>query len=162
VSESIIAEITRLKGLSTAQLQQRWLEVFGESTRSRHHAYLWKRLAWEYQARLHGGLSHRALDRLRELAADGPRFLPPRDASAALDRVAGASGRRRDHRLPAPGTVIIRRWREQDLRLLVREDGGFELDGKVFQSLTEAARAATGSAWNGRLFWGVSKRKRTS
>ena len=160
MSESIIAKIAELKALSVGALQQQWLEVFGEPTRSRHHAYLWKRLAWEFQARIHGGLSQPALDRLRELAAAEPRFLPPRDAAAALDRVAGVSGRRRDHRLPAPGTVIIRRWREQDLRLLVREDGGFELDGKVYQSLTEAARAATGSAWNGRLFWGLTCRKR--
>jgi hypothetical protein len=160
MSESMIASIQRLQAMTVGELQREWLEVFGESSRSRHRDFLWKRLAWELQARVHGRLPQSALDRIDELNAEQrPRFLPPRDAMAAIEKHAAP---RRDHRLPAPGSVIVRRWRDRDLRLLVRDDGGFELAGQVYKSLTEAARAATGAAWNGRLFWGLSKRKRRS
>ena len=66
---------------------------------------------------------------------------------------------KRDPRLPAPGTVITRIYRGRDLQLHVLDDG-FELDGVHYRSLSEAARAVTGSKWNGRLFWGLTERKR--
>ncbi len=68
---------------------------------------------------------------------------------------------KRDPRLPSPGTVITRTYRGRELRLLVLSDG-FELDGVHYRSLSEAARAATGSRWNGRLFFGLTERKRRS
>ncbi len=67
----------------------------------------------------------------------------------------------RDPRLPSPGTVITRQYRGRELRLLVLDDG-YELDGIRYASLTEAARAATGAHWNGKLYWGVTQRKRRS
>ena len=66
---------------------------------------------------------------------------------------------RRDPRLPSPGSTIVRECRGRTLRLNVLDDG-FELDGSHYDSLSEAARAATGAHWNGRLFWGLSKRSR--
>jgi hypothetical protein len=42
---------------------------------------------------------------------------------------------------------------------VVRNDG-FEIDGVVYGSLSEAARGVTGQRWNGPLFWGLRTRKR--
>ena len=39
-------------------------------------------------------------------------------------------------------------------------DDGFEYDGRRYESLTEIARVVTGSAWNGWLFFGLTKRQR--
>ncbi len=60
---------------------------------------------------------------------------------------------------PAPGTVLTRTWNGQEIRVLVRDDG-YERDGELFRSLTAVARAVTGSKWNGRLFFGLTKRKK--
>jgi hypothetical protein len=68
-------------------------------------------------------------------------------------------GPKRDPRLPSPGTVITRSYRGRELRLLVLDEG-YELDGVHYGSLTEAARAVTGSHWGGPLFWGLVQRKR--
>ena len=40
-------------------------------------------------------------------------------------------------------------------------DDGYEWDGTVYRSLTAVANAVTGSHWNGRLFFGLTKRRKT-
>lgn len=164
MSTSILSEIQRIQGLPVSALQAEWTRLYyGEPCRSRNRPYLVRRLCWRLQELRFGGLSNDALTRLRELSPD--RFTR-RCVPAGFDPTAEATrgpkplGATRDDRLPAPGSVVVRRWRNRDLRLLVRQDGGFELDGKVYGSLSEAARGATGSRWNGWLFWGLTPRKR--
>ena len=163
MADGVIAQIQALKMMSVAELQARWRELYGEDTRSRNREFLWRRLAWRVQELSHGGISDRARARIAELAPDGferavtPRTPAPVDVSAPPPRPKTV----RDLRLPSPGTVISRTWRGRELRLLVME-GGFELNGTCYASLSEAARAATGAHWNGKLFWGVTQRKRRS
>ena len=38
-------------------------------------------------------------------------------------------------------------------------EGGWECEGVVYRSLSAVAAAITGSHWNGRLFFGLTKRK---
>ena len=38
-------------------------------------------------------------------------------------------------------------------------DDGFEFEGKRYRSLTAVAKAATGSHWNGRHFFGLAPAK---
>ena len=80
------------------------------------------------------------------------------DAAVAANQPKTAKPKR-DPRLPSIGAVLTRQYRSRELRLLVLDDG-FELDGVHYRSLSEAARAITGSRWNGRLFWGLTERKR--
>jgi len=107
-------------------------------------------------------LSSHARERIDELAPDSfvraraPQL--PQDAPRASET---ARKSQRDLRLPAPGTVIVRAYKGQELRLVVHDDH-FELDGQSFRSLSEAARHVTGSRWNGPLFWGLTHRKRKS
>ena len=160
MSTSILSEIRRIQQLSVDELQVEWTRLYdGEACRSRNRPYLVKRLCWRLQERRLGGLSDAAKRRLEQLAPDG--FTRARTPAVAVDEAAPAPvvKRVRDLRLPSVGSVISRRWHGRDLRLVVRADG-FELDGVVHRSLTEAARAATGSHWNGKLFWGVTQRKR--
>ena len=53
--------------------------------------------------------------------------------------------RERDPRLPAAGTVIVRKHKGKEHRVKVLEDS-FELDGKAYRSLTALAKFVTGYA----------------
>lgn len=161
---SMLAEIAKLKRMPVAELRLEWRRLYGEETRSRNRDYLWKRLAWRIQELAYGGLDEATKQRLAELAPETyvrarrpANFDPDQMVDPAPPPPPTKSAR--DQRLPAPGSVITRRWRGRDLRLLVREEG-FELDGAVYGSLSEAARGVTGARWNGRLFWGLTARKR--
>ena len=158
---SVIRQIHRLRQMTVGELQLEWMKVYGQPTRSRNKAFLWKRLAWRVQELQHGGLSDHARQRVRELAPGGferartPDWAVPEDDPAPEP----AKPPRRDPRLPAVGTVIVREYRGRRLRLTAL-DSGFELDGVVYASLSEAARAVTGARWSGPLFWGLRSRKR--
>ena len=166
MDKSMLAEINRLRQMSVGELRVRWRELYGEESRSRNRDYLWKRLAWRVQELAYGALSDRAKQRLEELAPTAefirrqiPRGFNPAAVVSAADTRSRRERKVRDIRLPAPGTVISRTWRGRELRLLVLKDG-FELDGARYGSLSEAARAATGAHWNGKLFWGLTQRSR--
>ncbi len=160
LEKSMLAEIDRLRQMTVAELQAEFLKLYGEPSRSRNRDFLWRRLAHRSQELAHGGLSDRAKGRIAALASND--FTRARTPAMAVDITLAtppAPRTKRDHRLPSPGTVITRRYRDRELRLLVLDDG-FELDGTRYGSLSEAARAVTGAHWNGKLFWGLSQRKR--
>ena len=161
MSKSMLSEIQRLRGMTVGDLQAEWLKLYGEPSRSRNRQFLFRRLAWRVQELALGGLSDRARERIAELAPDSfVRARTPVRGHVAPVPVPDTTPRsRRDPRLPVPGTVLVREYRGRELRLTVLESG-FELDGTVYGSLSEAARSITGSKWNGRLFWGLTKRKR--
>ncbi len=162
---NVIRRIHALRQMTVAELRGEWNRLFGEPTRSRNRDYLFRRLAWRMQEIEHGGLSDCAKTRMAELVSGtAARARTPREALDAATvanqpKADPVSGPKRDPRLPAPGTVISRTYRGRELRLLVLDDG-FELDGAHYRSLSEAARAVTGSRWNGRLFFGLTERKR--
>ncbi len=159
---SVIRKIHALRQMSVAELRREWERLYGEPTRSRNRDYLWRRLAFRAQELANGGLSDRAKARIDELCPDTfTRTRTPREAldAAVVANKESAPRSKRDPRLPTPGTVITRTYRGRELRLLVLDDA-FELDGVHYRSLSEAARAVTGSRWNGRLFFGLVERKR--
>ena len=59
------------------------------------------------------------------------------------------------------GTTLTRVWRGNEIRT-TRVEGGWEYDGVMYRSLSAVAKAVTNSHWNGRLFFGVTKRKRAA
>lgn len=160
---NIPQEIRRLPLMTVGQLRARYLEVFGEATRSGNKEYLWRRIAWRIQARAEGGLSERARRRAEEIAEDSDlRTRLPRGAFAGVEapqgRVASAPlPALSDGRLPAPGSVIQREYRGRRLAVLVL-DKGFELEGETYRSLSAIAKAVTGSHWNGFSFFGIAQK----
>jgi hypothetical protein len=161
VSESIIKDIQALQRMTVGQLRVEWQRLYGEPTRSRNRTFLWRRLAWRIQELALGGLRDETKQRIVELApATFVRAqMPPRSLSAIDVAVSSLGPLRRDPRLPSPGSIIVREYRGQTLRLQVLADG-FELDGVHYDSLSEAARVVSGARWNGPLFWGLRERKR--
>eukprot|EP00392_Amoebophrya_sp_AT5.2_P018993 g19677.t1 len=63
-------EIDSLKDMSTNELVERFVELHGYQTRTRHRTYLIRKIAWRLQANEEGDLSERARKRAAELADD--------------------------------------------------------------------------------------------
>lgn len=61
-------EVAALQRMSTGQLCERYAELFGEPTRTRHRTYLVRKIAWKLQALVEGDLSERARRRAAEPA----------------------------------------------------------------------------------------------
>ena len=50
---------------------------------------------------------------------------------------------------------LVRLWRGTRYEAIVREDGKYEYDGRIYNSLSAVAKAITGTHWNGKLFFGI-------
>jgi hypothetical protein len=67
-------------------------------------------------------------------------------------------------RAPSPGTglragtILVREWRGMTHRVLALDEG-FEHDGKRYGSLSEVARAISGTRWSGPRFFGIEERQ---
>jgi len=152
---NIAKEIAALEQMTVGQLQQRYVEVFGEPVRSRHKQYLIRRIAWRLQANAEGGLSERALRRAEELAnvAD-VRVTPPRAATGAPTHTSTPPASATDRRLPPAGTAIRRRYKGRTISVIVLPNG-FDYDGERYKSLSAVAKAVTGSHMNGFRFFNI-------
>jgi hypothetical protein len=165
MKKTMLNEINALRQMSVAELQREWETVFGSSPTSANKQHLWKRLCWELQARAHGGLSDAATTRVDGLGQDAFDRVTSRRHRAhhAVPAVAAKPElkvtRIRDRRRMSPGTVLTRTYHGHEIRVVALEDG-FEYDGHVFTSLSAVANAVTGAKWNGRLFFGLTQRKR--
>jgi hypothetical protein len=152
-------EVAVLKHMTVAELRAKYAEVFGEGTRSRHKEFLWKRIAWRMQSLAEGDLSERARRRAAELANDADiRMLAPKTpASPAPEWTRIAELRfSADRRLPMPGAVLSREYKDRTVVATVLPKG-FEYEGQVYRSLSAVAKAVTGTHWNGYHFFGLTK-----
>jgi hypothetical protein len=110
-SASIRHEIDHLRHKTVAELKVRYLEVFGEASRSNHKQFLVRRIAWRLQALAEGNLSERARERALSLARDADLRLRAPQGSSGM---ATTGGRHRDARVPAPATILRRAFRDQN------------------------------------------------
>jgi Protein of unknown function (DUF2924) len=123
-------EIDELSRMTVGQLRQKYIEAFGEESRSNHKQFLFRRIAWRIQALAEGGLSERARRRALEIANDADlRIRAPKTKfgeDVALDpklsvtrKVAGAL----DPRLPLPGSYLEREYKGRRIIAKILEDG---------------------------------------
>jgi len=149
-------EVAALQRMSTGQLCERYAELFGEPTRTRHRTYLVRKIAWKLQALVEGDLSERARRRADELARGTElRVMPPKANEVAPKAVVVTHAAiATDERLPAPGTAIVRQYKGRTLQVLVLRDG-FEFEGQRYKSLSAVAKKITGSHVNGYRFFGL-------
>jgi hypothetical protein len=154
--------IEKLRHMTVGQLKNQYREIFAEESRSNHKQFLFRRIAWRIQANAEGGLSDRARLRALEVADDAdlriraPRnFLKePLDYGRTVDTSIAPEN---DPRLPAVGSLLVRRFQEKNVVIRIRQDG-FECDGKLYRSLSTAVHAATGKKWNGFAFFGLGSK----
>ena len=132
--------------------------MFGEDSRTDHKQHLVRQIAWRLQVQAQGDLSERARQRALEIAndADLKRQVPSnweetRSTAQSTRRV------RRAGRIPAAGTLLHRVYQDRTVVVKILTDG-FEYEGRRYGSLSAVARAATGTRWNGLLFFGLTQR----
>jgi hypothetical protein len=53
-----------------------------------------------------------------------------------------------------PGTLLVREWKGKPERVMVLENG-FAWNGETYRSLSQIAKAMTGTNWNGHRFFGL-------
>ena len=150
---TIAEEIAGFHNLSTAELAGEFERLYGRKPRYRSPAWMRKRIAHRLQVNAYGGLSGAARAELERLASE----IEIPDA-ATRGHVRGDNGKKPKAQL-RPGTVLQREWHGQQIRVDVLPDG-FAWNGERYGSLSAVARAITGARWNGRLFFGLTQRKR--
>jgi len=152
---NLTLEFALLEDMSIGELRERYAELWGETTRSRHRRYLVRRIAWQLQAQAEGGLSERARKRADELADPAyARVTPPKNSAVPTKRRAQPT----DARIPAPGSMISRKYKGRIIHVLVTPEG-FEYENEKFASLSAVAKAITGSHMNGYRFFKLKGRK---
>jgi len=152
-------EVTALKKLTVTELRRKYAEAFGESTTSRHKEFLIRRIVWRLQANQEGGLSERARQWARDLAAESDvRLTAPKTPSPSNGpATVGTIQISQDDRLPVPGAVITRRYKGEAIEVRVLPHG-FEHEGEIYRTLSAVARKVTGTHWNGYHFFRLGER----
>jgi hypothetical protein len=150
MTPSIEVQIEKLRALSANALKAKYVELFGEETRSGNRQYLFRRVAWRLQAVLEGDLTERARTRALELANDADLRVRPSNAFLKARAPLGP-----DSRLPVSGTVLRRVFKGRNLEVTVLDEG-FQFGGRVYPSLSAIASEVAGSRWNGFAFFGLT------
>lgn len=131
------AELAVLPDMSASELRSRWMTLTGDVAPDVRAPLLRMALAWELQARVHGGLSRSTLRDLSQ-AAEGKA---PRTMAVA------------------PGTRLVREWNGVLHTVTIDEDGVIIWDDRRWRSTSAVARAITGTRWSGPVFFGLAKQK---
>jgi hypothetical protein len=91
-------------------------------------------LAHELQACVYGGLSRRTQQRLAQMTSG----MPPAAAT---------------------GMKLVREWNGRLHTVMISEDETIHWNGRTWNSLSEVARAITGTRWSGPAFFGLKQKK---
>ena len=92
-------------------------------------------LAWEIQAKAYGGLSRLTQQKLDQLARGLTRTVPHR-----------------------AGMRLVREWSGKVHVVTIGEDQVIRWDKREWNSLSEVARAITGTRWSGPAFFGLKRK----
>jgi Protein of unknown function (DUF2924) len=136
------SEIAHLRGLDLDGLRARWRSLTGRAAPAHvPRTLLLQVLAYRLQAAALGDLDPRTACTLDRLAAQ------ERSNGRAKVPIPDRIGIR-------PGTVLVRDWEGTSERVMVLADG-FAWNGTTYKSLSQVARAITGTRWNGPRFFGL-------
>jgi hypothetical protein len=128
--ERVTAEVRALAALNLNGLREEWRRRYGAPPRMRSTEILARLLAWRIQADAFGGLDTVTVRMLKNERVGPPPI-----------------------RL-APGTRLAREWQGRRHEVEVLETG-YRYEETSFRSLSEVARAITGTRWNGLRFFGL-------
>lgn len=128
-------ELARLEEMASVDLRARWRTLVGGPAPKVSPKMLRLALAWEIQARATAGL--------------------PRAVSQALDQLARGQTRTQN---AIAGMRLVREWDGRVHVVSVGEDQVIRWDDREWRSLSEVARAITGTRWSGPAFFGLKKK----
>lgn len=133
------SELAGLPALDRRALVEKWRALYGtEPPSGMGKTFLAHAVAYRLQEKALGGLKPAAR-----------RFLENAD-SASKHLVLSVC--------PKPGTRLLREWHGETYEVSVLEDGIY-FEGRPYRSLSEVARAITGTRWSGPRFFGLKKQE---
>ncbi len=158
-------DIDRLADLPLSELRLVWAErLGGRAPKASARKPLLRELAWRLQARESGGLDAKT-SRLLNTAVRRAMSAGSRTAGQhrqgderTLDQKSRTPKPRASVPTPAPGSRLVRIWRERAHEVTVLAGGRFRYEGVDYDSLSEVARAITGTRWSGPRFFGLTGR----
>jgi hypothetical protein len=151
-------EIEQLRRSTVGELRGKYLELFGQPSRSNHKQFLFRRIAWRLQAQAYGDLSDQARKLALEVAQDvdlrikAPAHLVGNARQVLQPTLRSRHKQGRDERLPKLGSILQREFKGQMVVVQVLADG-FQHEDRHYSSLSAIARHVTGTPWNGYAFF---------
>jgi hypothetical protein len=128
-------ELLALETMSKAELGDRWAKLTGDPVPKLSIAMLRLALAYELQAKELGGLSRQTQQRLEQFERGKTRT---RTAEA--------------------GMRLVRAWNGRTHVVTIGEDRVIRWNDREWRSLSEVARAITGTRWSGPAFFGLKQK----
>lgn len=128
-------QLAGLATMSPAQLREMWRQVTGAAVPRISPKMLKLALGYELQAKALGGLSRATQQKLAQIAAAKTRTSPAQ-----------------------PGMRLVREWNGIVHVVVIGEDKVIRWNDREWRSLSEVARAITGTRWSGPAFFGLKRR----
>jgi Protein of unknown function (DUF2924) len=145
---SLLSIVANLEGLDLDGLRRQWCaHLGGEAPAHLSRWLLMKVLAYRLQSDAFGDHDKSIRRILRSGKDDG--------VGAPFDRRAPQT---REGVGLKVGALLVREWKGQLERVMVLEEG-FAWNGQTFGSLSQIAKAMTGTNWNGHRFFGLRQGK---
>lgn len=159
------AQVADLPKMNAAQLQALHQKLFGAEHAISNCQHLRRKIAWHLQAAKEGGLPESVrqhaigVARQTELRSRITENLSRRRGAVPQDQTVTTKLAPGGSRLPMPGSLIIRRYKDRTIVVKVLDEG-FEYDSRQFKSLSAIAGEITGTRWNGHAFFAPAKAAR--
>jgi Protein of unknown function (DUF2924) len=142
------SNVSGLEGHDLNGLPRQWrAHLGGEPPTHLPRWLLMKVLAYRLQVDAFGGLD-RSIERMLRSGKE-------QDGAAPFDR---RSPQTRDGVGLKAGALLVREWNGKPERVMILEEG-FAWNGQTFRSLSQIAKAMTGTNWNGHRFFGLRQGK---
>jgi Protein of unknown function (DUF2924) len=145
---TVLSILADLEGHDLNGLRRQWRAHLGGEPPAHLQRWLLMRvLAYRLQSDAFGD-SDKSIRRILRSGKDD-------DATAPFDRRAPQT---RDGVGLKAGALLVREWNGRLERVMILEEG-FAWNGQTFGSLSQVARAMTGTNWNGHRFFGLRQGK---
>ena len=128
-------QVTRLLALSLPELREEWQRCCGSAVPKISASLLRLALAYEIQARAFGGLSRETIRKLDQLAAAKTKTS-----------------------VMSPGMRLVREWGGKAHVVTIGADKVIRWESREDRSLSQVAKAITGTHWSGPAFFGLKKK----
>ena len=127
--------LARLATMSSAELKDEWRSLTKSPSPRISPKMMRLALAWEMQAKAFGGVSRETTRKLGQLAAAKTRTSPV-----------------------SPGMRLVREWGGIVHVVTIGEDKVIRWQDGEYRSLSEVAKAITGTHWSGPAFFGLKRK----
>ena len=142
---STLSQIMQLESMTMKELLVMWQEFNPTPPPVRARSYIERRLAYTLQV-------HALSSQEKKIVAKNTQRIKE-IKTYALNKSKNKQGTY----IPIPGTILKRLYNDLEYEVIVRSDGQFEFQERLYKSLSKIAKEITGTHWSGPLFFGLRK-----